>query len=83
MKSSAVLLLIVAACLAGCSRPKDRGGHGQTTPPAEAAPPTPDNTPVEALRTPAGLILKTSETPPPLTPSPPASPAAGAPRTGS
>jgi hypothetical protein len=84
MRSSRVLLLIVAACLAGCgSRPKDRGAHGQSAPPAEAAPPTPDNTPVEALRTPAGLVLKTSETPPPVTPSPSPSPGAEAPRTGS
>jgi len=82
MRSSRALLLIVVACLAGCgSRPKDRGAHGQASQPTEAAPPTPDTTPVEALRTPAGLVLKTNETPAPVTPAPSPSPAEP-PRTG-
>jgi hypothetical protein len=78
MRYSGALLLIVATLFAaGCgSRAKDRGAHAQAAEPAPPAPPTPDNTPVEALRTPAGLVLKTSEAPSAVTPSPSPSPAA-------
>jgi len=60
----------VAAC--GCGGKKQaREGHGQAEPAAAAAAPTPDTTPIEALRTPAGLVLKTTgQTPVAPTPSP-------------
>ena len=50
--------------------------HGETSPTA-APVPTPDNTPIDVLRTPAGLVLKTEEpTPAPgHEPTPAAAPA--------
>ena len=83
MRYSAALLLVVAVCLAaGCrSKRGSRVGHAEAAQPAQPAPPTPDTTPIEA--TPAGLVLKTSETPPATTPAPSPSPAAGAARPSS
>jgi len=85
MRYSAALLLVVAVCLAaGCrSKPGSRVAHAEAAQPAQPAPPTPDTTPIEALRTPAGLVLKTSETPPATSPAPSPSPAAGAARPSS
>jgi hypothetical protein len=77
-------LLLSAACLAltGCG--SKTAGHGrrvQAAQAAEPAPPTPDTTPIEPLRTPAGLALKLAETPAAVTPSPstPAEPTKPAP----
>ena len=59
--------------LVGCGgKPHGSESHGGEEAPAPA-PPTPDTTPIEALRTPAGLVLKIdSGTTPgaPGTPSP-------------
>jgi len=71
----ALALLIPAALLAsGCGRKAKAARHHAAEPAAIAAP-TPDNTPVPALRTPAGLVLKLEE-PGPATPTPPTTPAA-------
>jgi hypothetical protein len=69
----AALALVSAAC---GGKPHGAESHGspQTTAPP---PPTPDTTPIEALRTPAGLVLKIdagTPTAPPATPSPSPSP---------
>ncbi|HKA37200.1 MAG TPA: hypothetical protein VKH43_10305 [Thermoanaerobaculia bacterium] len=72
MRRWAAAFLVLAACAAGgCGGKKHaREGHGQAAPATVAAAPTPDTTPIEALRTPAGLVLKTNATPVPVTPSP-------------
>jgi len=77
MRSLRCLLLILAACsaAAGCGRKGRAAAHGTVTA-VPAAAPTPDTTPVEVLRTPAGLVLKTDTTPLPATPSPAATPRA-------
>jgi hypothetical protein len=67
------LLLCLTGPLAGCGRKQKAAKHGVDESPAPA--PTPDNTPVPALRTPAGLVLKLEESGP-ATPTPPATPAA-------
>ena len=59
-----VALLLTAALLAGgCARKKRAAAHGQGQEATSAVVPTPDTTPVEALRTPAGLVLKTGPEP--------------------
>ena len=66
-----LILAVIAG--SGCGGKKAaREGHGGTEPSTAAAiVPTPDTTPIEALRTPAGLVLKTSGlTPAATTPSP-------------
>src|SRR6266498_4838785 len=72
-------LLLAAACLAltGCgSKAAGHGRRAQATQATEPAPPTPDTTPIEPLRTPAGLVLKLVETPAAITPVPsPSTPA--------
>lgn len=71
-RRTAVLLLAAAAlAVAGCgSKAGVHERHAQASQTPEAAPPTPDTTPVEVLRTPAGLVLKVGETPPVVTPAP-------------
>lgn len=56
---------LAATIAAGCGGGREAARH-ETTPQAAAAEPTPDTTPVEALRTPAGLALKpeSAATPP-------------------
>ncbi len=70
-----VAVLLVMTALAGsCARkkraPEHREGGAQTA----AVMPTPDTTPVAALRTPAGLVLKTGPEPT-ATPTPEGGPA--------
>ncbi len=70
-------LLLAAICLsvAGCgSKAAGHGRRAQAAQAVEPAPPTPDTTPIEALRTPAGLVLKLDETPAAVTPAPSPSP---------
>ncbi len=57
-------LSIVLLAAGACSRKAAHGsdGHGDTGGHARA-PPTPDTTPIEALRTPAGLVLKITPAP--------------------
>ena len=68
------LLLLVAA--PGCGGKKTGRAHAAEETPAPAVP-TPDNTPIDLLRTPAGLVLKTEDSAAPAketTPPPSAAP---------
>jgi hypothetical protein len=60
--------VLAATLAAGCGGGSSHGaeGHGGEAA-ATLPPPTPDTTPIEALRTPAGLVLKIAS---PTTPSP-------------
>jgi hypothetical protein len=78
---SGILLIAVGVAFPGCGGKASGGGkHGAAEQPAGPAAPTPDTTPIDALRTPAGLVLKPGETPAPapVTPSPATSPASQA-----
>ena len=71
MKRIGRVLAAVALCAIGlgCSK-GHRSAHPAQTQTAEPAPPTPDTTPVVALRTPAGLVLGIEGTPAPVPPTP-------------
>jgi hypothetical protein len=71
MKRIGRALAVVALCAVGlsCSR-KHRADHPAQRQTAEPAPPTPDTTPVPALRTPAGLVLGIEGTPAAVHPTP-------------
>jgi hypothetical protein len=59
VRTAGLFLAVTAALVSGCGRTSRRPQHGVRS--ATAAPraePTPDTTPIEALRTPAGLVLK-------------------------
>ena len=56
----AAVLMALAVSTAACGRKKAERAHGSEEA-AAAAVPTPDNTPIDVLRTPAGLVLKTEE----------------------
>lgn len=62
----AVLALLVAA---GCGSKAHGPEHGAAVAPVSPVVPTPDYTPIQILRTPAGLVLGTEEHAPP-TPTP-------------
>jgi len=68
------LVMTLATATPACARKTRAAKHG-TEQTAAAAAPTPDNTPVPALRTPAGLVLKVEE-PAPATAAPATTPAA-------
>jgi hypothetical protein len=74
LNRAACLLLALCAAGYGCGGEKaHKGGHEPTASAPGPAPPTPDTTPIEALRTPAGLVLKIdqAQTPVPAqTPTP-------------
>jgi len=59
----AAVLLSAALLAGGCARKKGAAGHGDGQTGTAAVVPTPDTTPVEVLRTPAGLVLKTGPEP--------------------
>ncbi|MFY9552967.1 MAG: hypothetical protein WAU32_17620 [Thermoanaerobaculia bacterium] len=71
-------LALAGSTALGCGGKSHGKGHAahEATPAAPA--PTPDTTPIEALRTPAGLVLKleSATTPAPSAPSPAPTPAA-------
>jgi len=71
MKRIGRALAVVVLCAVGlsCSR-KHHTDHPAERQTAEPAPPTPDTTPVPALRTPAGLVLGIEGTPAPAPPTP-------------
>ncbi len=74
--SFGLVLVFAALSVTACGgKPHGSDSHGGAET-AAPAPPTPDTTPIEALRTPAGLVLKidASTTPTP-TPSPAPTPA--------
>jgi hypothetical protein len=69
-------LLVLGMVLAtACSR-GHRAEHATERSAPEPPPPTPDTTPIPALRTPAGLVLGIEGTPAPVSPSPAATAAA-------
>ena len=67
------LAFFAALSAAACGRKSHADGHAAEHATPAPPPPTPDTTPIEVLRTPAGLTLKIGEpTPqPPTTPTPP------------
>jgi hypothetical protein len=69
---AAGLVLLLAAASYGCGEKAHRPAHGEASASPPAAPPTPDTTPIEALRTPAGLVLKIDQPAPvpSVTPTP-------------
>jgi hypothetical protein len=75
VRGAAILAALFAVYGLGCGKKghSEEAGHAGAASPAAAAP-TPDNTPVAVLRTPAGwLLLKTEARA--ATPTPAASPA--------
>ena len=65
-----LLCAFTAAGLLGCGKKGHASAHGAGAA-AIPAPPTPDNTPIAALRTPAGwLLVKAEPTAPPATATP-------------
>jgi hypothetical protein len=65
-----VALLTAVALLSGCGGKHEAASHETEAAVPAPAPPTPDTTPVVALRTPAGLVLKPGEAPASPTPAP-------------
>ena len=49
---------LAAFASSGCGGKAQSKGHGAHETASTTPPPTPDTTPIEALRTPAGLVLK-------------------------
>jgi hypothetical protein len=68
-KLGAVLLTAVALS-AGCGGKHEAPSHETEAAASAPVPPTPDTTPVVALRTPAGLVLKPGEAAAAPTPAP-------------
>ncbi len=69
-RAAGLALILAAAAATGvaCGERSHRAEHGHANTTPEPAPPTPDTTPIEALRTPAGLVLKLDQpTPVPST----------------
>jgi hypothetical protein len=64
------VLLTGAALSAGCGGKHEAPSHGTEAAATAPAAPTPDTTPVAALRTPAGLVLKPGEAAARPTPAP-------------
>lgn len=73
MKGTGVAALLACVGLlgaSGCGSKAPARARHQSAQVPQPAPPTPDTTPIEALRTPAGLLLKAGETPVAVTPVP-------------
>ena len=64
------VLLTAVAFAAGYGGKSEAPYHETEAAAPVPAPPTPDTTPVTALRTPAGLVLKAGESPAAPTPTP-------------
>lgn len=77
VRVAALLFGICAVASLGCGKKAHSGDHGDAAA-ASPAPPTPDNTPIASLRTPAGLLLMKGE---PAAPTP--TPAAASPASNS
>src|SRR5262249_10545346 len=67
--------LVLAGGLCACGGKASRPAHEGAAATPAPAPPTPDTTPIEALRTPAGLVLKIDQPTPVVTPAPATTPA--------
>jgi hypothetical protein len=78
-RTRAAALLACAGLLgaSGCGSKAPAREHHQSAQAPQPGPPTPDTTPIEALRTPAGLLLKVGEAPAAVTPVPSPSVTAG------
>lgn len=67
--------LLCVICLAGvataCGSKRHESGHERASPEPDLPAPTPDYTPIAALRTPAGLVLVSEEKVPPTQTPPP------------
>ena len=74
---AASFVAAVPLVFAGCGGEPHAGDSHAVPETAAPPPPTPDTTPIEALRTPAGLILKigSAETPIPSAEAPASAPA--------
>ena len=72
VRLAGLVLAVSVSLAAGCGGKKtDRSHHGGPAATRAPAPPTPDTTPIEVLRTPAGLVLKIDVSPTPgVSPSP-------------
>src|SRR5689334_3955330 len=72
--------LAVCVPFAGCGGEGHSEAHERQASAPAPAPPTPDTTPIDPLRTPAGMVLKINEptAPPSLTQSPAAAPSPAA-----
>ncbi len=57
-RAFAAIFAASAAAALGCGSPAHAGRHVEEKATPAPAPPTPDTTPIEVLRTPAGLVLK-------------------------
>ena len=57
-RALAAILAGSALVAAGCGAHENDGHHGAESATPAPAPPTPDTTPIEALRTPAGMVLR-------------------------
>ena len=69
LQLGAILLAAVALC-DGCSGKHETASHEMEAATPALPPPTPDTTPVVALRTPAGIALKPGEAAAAPTPAP-------------
>jgi hypothetical protein len=67
LRLAPVLLLAFSAA---CGGSHEAASHEAKAGAVEQPVPTPDTTPVKALRTPAGLVLKPGEAPSAVTPAP-------------
>jgi hypothetical protein len=66
-----ILVFVLGCALApACSRRPHGEAHAGESHAPETPPPTPDTTPIPALRTPAGLALGVEGTPAPPVPTP-------------
>ena len=63
------VLVLMMVLVASCARKKREPQHSESAGETASVIPTPDTTPVEALRTPAGLVLKSGPEPT-VTPAP-------------
>jgi hypothetical protein len=70
MSRFSVLAILVMVLVVACGKP--HGDDHSSHPAAAAPPPTPDTTPIGALRTPAGMVLSQTEAPVPTPTAPPA-----------
>src|SRR5262249_6474355 len=72
MRTRALAALGLAAAIgaAGCGSGPGESHHAAEKSTPAPAPPTPDTTPIEALRTPAGMVLKLEAPTPAVTPTP-------------
>jgi hypothetical protein len=69
-RAAALLVCLGLLGASGCGSKAPARERHEGAQASQLAPPTPDTTPIEALRTPAGLLLKVGETPVAVTPVP-------------